>query len=80
MIGKERGALLNGILSDPLLACNFFCILTHVQPARLLEKRNYDYAGSDTIGAQQTKPQTLIDAEFRLTDDISSFNPGRSRC
>ncbi|MCJ1364940.1 hypothetical protein MMC16_004057 [Acarospora aff. strigata] len=42
-------------------------------PARLLEKGNYDYLGSDTINTQQIKPQTVVDAEFRLTDDMYSI-------
>ncbi|KAF2821590.1 hypothetical protein CC86DRAFT_373444 [Ophiobolus disseminans] len=43
-------------------------------PARLLEKGNYDYKGSDTIDAQQVKPQTVVDAEFRLADDMYNLS------
>ncbi|KAF2855381.1 hypothetical protein T440DRAFT_504053 [Plenodomus tracheiphilus IPT5] len=43
-------------------------------PARLLEKGNYDYKGSDTIDAQQVKPQTVVDAEFRLADDMYNIS------
>ncbi|KAK5652704.1 hypothetical protein OQA88_10298 [Cercophora sp. LCS_1] len=39
-------------------------------PARALDKGTYDYEGSDTINAQQVKPQSVIDAEFRLGDDM----------
>ncbi|KAK3896842.1 hypothetical protein C8A05DRAFT_39608 [Staphylotrichum tortipilum] len=39
-------------------------------PARVLDKGTYDYEGSDTINAQQVKPQSVIDAEFRLADDM----------
>ena len=39
-------------------------------PARILDKGTYDYDGSDTINAQQVKPQSVIDAEFRLADDM----------
>lgn len=43
-------------------------------PARLLEKANYDYKGSDTIDAQQVKPQTVVDAEFHLTNDMYNIS------
>jgi hypothetical protein len=41
-----------------------------IQPARLLEQGNYQYAGSDTINAQQVKPPAVAEAEFRLADDM----------
>lgn len=40
------------------------------KPARLLDKGTYEYTGSDTIDAQQIKPQTVAEAEFRLSDDM----------
>ena len=39
-------------------------------PARVLDKGTYDYPGSDGTDAQQVKPQTVVDAEFRLSDDM----------
>ncbi|KAF3913691.1 hypothetical protein AA313_de0202156 [Arthrobotrys entomopaga] len=39
-------------------------------PARLLEKGNYQYGGSDTINAQQLKPPAVVEAEFRLSNDM----------
>lgn len=41
-----------------------------MQPARVLDKGTYDYAGSDTINAQQLKPQVVQEAEYRLANDL----------
>lgn len=46
----------------------------NLQPARVLDKGTYDYAGSDTVNAQQIKPQTVVDAEFRLSDDMYTLS------
>ncbi|KAK4448740.1 hypothetical protein QBC34DRAFT_406655 [Podospora aff. communis PSN243] len=43
-------------------------------PGRVLDQGTYDYAGSDTINAQQLKPQTVYDAEFRLSDDMYNIS------
>lgn len=40
----------------------------------MLDQGTYDYAGSDTINAQQLKPQTVFDAEFRLSDDMYNIS------
>ncbi|KAK4124081.1 hypothetical protein N657DRAFT_689697 [Parathielavia appendiculata] len=42
-------------------------------PARVLDKGTYDYIGSDGIDAQQVKPQTVADAEFRLSNDLMTL-------
>lgn len=39
-------------------------------PARVLDKGTFDYIGSDGIDSQQVKPQTVADAEFRLSNDL----------
>ncbi len=44
------------------------------QPARLLEQGNFNYIGSDSLNAQQLKPPPVIDAEFRLADDMFSIS------
>ena len=43
-------------------------------PARLLEQGNYDYVDSDSLNAQQIKPPAVMEAEFRLTDDMFSIS------
>ena len=48
--------------------------LTQHQPARLLEQGNFDYAGSDSLNAQQIKPPPVIDAEFRLANDMFALS------
>jgi hypothetical protein len=40
----------------------------------VLDKGTYDYPGSDTINAQQIKPQTVVDAEFRLSNDMYTIS------
>ena len=68
---SETGTIPNG---DGKCSRDCDIQLTEVlKPARLLEKGNYDYLGSDTINTQQIKPQTVVDAEFRLTDDMYSI-------
>ncbi|KAK4101308.1 hypothetical protein N658DRAFT_559119 [Parathielavia hyrcaniae] len=42
-------------------------------PPRVLDKGTYDYVGSDGIDAQQLKPQTVVDAEFRLSNDLMTL-------
>ncbi|KAK4120675.1 hypothetical protein N657DRAFT_701401 [Parathielavia appendiculata] len=42
-------------------------------PARVLDKGTYDYVGSDGIDAQQVEPQTVVDAEFRLSNDLMTL-------
>ena len=43
-------------------------------PARLLEQGNYDYVDSDSFNAQQIKPPAVVEAEFRLMDDMFSIS------
>ncbi|CUS11176.1 unnamed protein product [Tuber aestivum] len=43
-------------------------------PGRVLEKGTYDYEGSDGKDAMQRKPETVVDAEFRLSDDVYSLS------
>lgn len=43
-------------------------------PARLLEQGNYQYSGSDTLNAQQIKPPSVAEAEFRLSDGMLSLS------
>lgn len=43
-------------------------------PARLLEQGNYDYVDSDRLNAQQIKPPPVVEAEFRLADDMFSVS------
>ncbi|KAF2836936.1 hypothetical protein M501DRAFT_209220 [Patellaria atrata CBS 101060] len=43
-------------------------------PGRVLDKGTYDYAGSDSINAQQLKPQVVTEAEFRLSNDMYSLS------
>lgn len=39
-------------------------------PGRILDMGNFAYKGSDDVEAQQTKPQAVVESEFRLCDDI----------
>lgn len=43
-------------------------------PARLLEQGNYQYEGSDTINAQQIKPPSVAETEFRLADGMLNLS------
>ncbi|RPA93914.1 hypothetical protein L873DRAFT_1703486 [Choiromyces venosus 120613-1] len=43
-------------------------------PGRVLEKGTYDYEGSEGKDAMQRKPETVVDAEFRLSDDVFSLS------
>ncbi|KAL8796485.1 MAG: hypothetical protein Q9195_001159 [Heterodermia aff. obscurata] len=43
-------------------------------PARLLEQGNYDFVDSDTINVQQIKPPAVMEAEFRLADDMFAIS------
>ena len=40
----------------------------------MLDKGTYDYAGSDTINAQQVKPQVVAEAEVRLSNDMYTLS------
>lgn len=39
-------------------------------PGRVLDMGTYAYKGSDGQEAQQTKPQSIAEAEFRLSDEM----------
>ena len=43
-------------------------------PGRILDMGNYAYQRSDTIDAQQVKPQAVAEAEFKLTDDLFTLS------
>lgn len=43
-------------------------------PARLLDMGNYRYDGSDTLNAQQMKPPSVAEAEFRLVDRMLNLS------
>lgn len=43
-------------------------------PARMLQKDDYHYIGSDGPYAQQVKPPSVAEAEFRLTDGMLSLS------
>lgn len=49
-------------------------IFTMEYPGRLVDMETYKYKYSKGINAQQTKPQTVAEAEFRLSEDL--FNLG----
>ncbi|KAJ7687993.1 hypothetical protein B0H14DRAFT_2653519, partial [Mycena olivaceomarginata] len=42
-------------------------------PGRILDIGTYAYEGSDGHNAQQVKPQSVVEAEFRLSDDLFSL-------
>ncbi|KAF8208051.1 hypothetical protein K438DRAFT_1961562 [Mycena galopus ATCC 62051] len=42
-------------------------------PGRILDIGTYAYEGSDGHNAQQIKPQSVVEAEFRLSDDLFSL-------
>jgi hypothetical protein len=49
--------------------------LFHMEmPARLLEMGNYHYDGSDKLNAQQLKPPSVAEAEFRLADGMLNLS------
>ena len=45
-------------------------LFTMEYPGRILDIGNYAYKGSGGTDAQQVKPQTVVEAEFRLSDDL----------
>ncbi|KAG8914947.1 hypothetical protein FRC00_009358 [Tulasnella sp. 408] len=48
-------------------------IFTMEYPGRILDMGNYSYKESTGLEAQVTKPQAVVEAEFRLSDDLYSL-------
>ncbi|KAG9041050.1 hypothetical protein FS837_012795 [Tulasnella sp. UAMH 9824] len=48
-------------------------IFTMEYPGRILDMGNYSYKESTGLEAQVTKPQAVVEAEFRLSDDLFSL-------